>query len=157
MPSLDAFLHVEIVHPDPDAAAEVLIRRFGGERVEERLAEGIEERVPGCRCVHVMAGPVVFQLLSVPADLVMTAWAEQLEAQGPSIFCLAFRVDDYKSARDALLEEGAEMTAEYTADFSDIGLGDGPYDACVVDTRELLGFQLELVDPSTRWEPGKAP
>ena len=72
-----------------------------------------------------MAGPVVFQLIRPPDD--MTEWAEQLAAQGPSIFCLSFRVDDYESCRDAFLEEGAEMTAEFTPDFSSVGIGDGPF------------------------------
>jgi hypothetical protein len=156
MPSLDALLHVEIVHPDPDAAADVLIRRFGGARVEVRTADHTQALVPGSRIVHVMAGPVVFQLIRPPED--MTEWAEQLATQGPSIFCLSFRVDDYESCRDAFLEEGAEMTSEFTPDFSSVGIGDGPFEAGIVDTRELIGCRLEMTPASSGWpDGGKAP
>jgi hypothetical protein len=80
-----------------------------------------------------------------------------LAAQGPSIFALSFRVDNYGSVRDAFAEEGAEMTVEFgLTDFSSIGLGE-PWDGGIVDTRELLGSRLELVDASSGWEPGKAP
>ena len=156
MPSLDAFLHVEIVHPDPDAGADVLIRRFGGARVEPRTSERIETLSPGARIVHVMAGPVVFQLIRPPAD--MTEWAEQLATQGPSIFCLSFRVDDYQSCRDALLEEGAEITAEFNPDFSSVGIGDGPFEGGIVDARELFGCRVEMIPASSGWQDaGKAP
>jgi hypothetical protein len=158
MPSTDVLLHVEIVHPDPDAAAEVLIKRFDGARVEVRTSDYMETLIPGARIVHVLAGTVVFQLIRPSAE--MTDWAEQLAAQGPSIFCLSFRVDDYGSRRDGFLEEGAEMTADFVPlpDFSSIGMGKGPFEGGIVDTRELFGCRLELIDALSGWEVGgKAP
>lgn len=158
MPSspLTSMLHVEIVHPDPDAAAEHLRTMFGGVPVEVRTAELIEGMTPGSRIVHVQAGGVVFQIIK-PDPATMPRWSEQLEALGPSIFALSFRVENYQEARDAAVAQGAPAVEEFHADLTAVGLGDEPFHAGVVDTREHIGVRLELIDASSGWEAGRAP
>ena len=58
---VSAFVHIEVVHPDPDAAARFMAETLGAEQVEQNLTAYFEEQTPGIRVVHMRIGNVPFR------------------------------------------------------------------------------------------------
>src|SRR4051794_1392682 len=104
---LEHFVHLEIVHPDPDSAAEFAVDVLGGEIVEPRTAALVETFMPGMRCIHVRVGSVVLQLIK-PGEG-MDSWKEQLEQEGPSVHNIAYTVHDSDGLAKALLDRGGKL------------------------------------------------
>ena len=100
------FIHIEIVHPDPDAAAAFIRETIGGVDVEPRMAAHLESVMPGLRAVHVLVGNCVLQF--VRPSPAMASWQEQLDTSGPGVHNVTFEVSDFEAVTAALRERGAE-------------------------------------------------
>src|SRR3954447_8518552 len=96
-----AFVHIEVVHPDPYAAAEFLERVLGAERVERGVSGYLEEFVPGAEVVHMRLGGVVLQLIKP------SSWSDHLRDHGPSVHNVTLMVDGLKDVRREMLVQGA--------------------------------------------------
>jgi hypothetical protein len=146
LPPLEHFVHIEIAHPDPDAAASWMCEVLGAELFEEPLCRMMEARLPDLRVVHVRAGGIVFQFVK-PART-MDTWAEAATA-GPAIHNVTFTVRDLPAAREALTSGGAEVEREFVLD----GLrragyryeGDDPA-VNMIDARRQVGVRFELLE-----------
>jgi predicted enzyme related to lactoylglutathione lyase len=151
------FLHVEIVHPDPDAAARFTQEVLGAEVVEPRTAALIETFMPGMRCVHMRVGNIVFQFIK-PGEG-MDSWREQLEREGPSVHNIAYTVGDIEAVRRALVGRGAKILKEFTeVDMTPAGLVGELFTTLMIDAREQIGLRLELLEASCNWpRDGNAP
>ena len=154
---LEHFLHVEVVHSNPDAAAAFACDVLGGEVVEPGTAALIETFAPGMRCVHVHLGNIVFQFIS-PGEG-MDSWRDQLESSGPGVHNITFTVHDSDGLRQALLDRGAKLVKEVTdVDMRPAGLDGELYTMRMIDAREQLGLRLELIEACSGWPPnGTAP
>lgn len=148
------FWHVELVHPDPDAAAALLVEVFGAEPVEQRIASYIESTAPGSRIVHVRLGGVVLQIVR-PGDGA-ESWSRQLEEHGPSIHNVSLMVDDLEGVRDALVERGAKELARFDVQLQDAGLPvAGKQRAYLLDALTQLGLRIEMMQTVPGWTPGE--
>lgn len=155
--SVDRFIHLEIVHPDPDAAAAFTVEVLGAKIVETQTAAYVEGFLPGMRLVHTLAGNVVFQFVR-PADG-MQSWVEQLEREGPSLHNITFTVGDLPALRTALEERGATILVEWNdVDMRPAGMAGEPFHSLMVDARQQIGLRLELLETKSGWPPlGAAP
>jgi 4-hydroxyphenylpyruvate dioxygenase-like putative hemolysin len=152
-------LHVEVVHPDPRAAADVLVETLGARLVEERLAAFLSSGYPDLEIVHVAIGEVVFQIVRPSASESHASWSEQLEREGPGIHTVAIMVDDVDGARDRLVAAGAAVRRDYgEVSFAGSGLDEpDPKSAFLIDAREQSGLRIELLENVPAWTPGEAP
>ena len=151
--SVRGFLHIEIVHPDPDAAAAFLCDTVGGELVERRLSKGLEKMAEGLRVVHVLVGGVVLQLVK-PVQGV-EPWTSELAERGPCVHNVTLNVDGIDATREALAAAGATEIIEMEAPMGALS-DDQATRVYVMDAREQAGLRFELVD-APRWVAGKAP
>jgi predicted enzyme related to lactoylglutathione lyase len=151
------FLHVEIVHPDPDAAARFTEEVLGAEVVEPRTAALIETFMAGMRCIHMRMGNIVLQFIK-PGEG-MDSWQEQLERDGPSVHNIAYTVGDVEAVRRALVERGGKVLKEFTdVDMTPAGLDGELFTTLMIDVREQIGLRLELLGAGSNWPPdGNAP
>jgi hypothetical protein len=153
------FIHIEIVHHDPDAAAQFMRETLGATDVEPRTAAYIERMFPGMRLVHVMVGGVVFQFVK-PGDNpeLLPSWREQLERQGPSIHNVTIAVPSYEVVVEKMVERGGKVITDSEVDFTPAGYEHPPgIRAGTVDAREQTGIVFELLPTAMGWIPGKAP
>jgi 4-hydroxyphenylpyruvate dioxygenase-like putative hemolysin len=151
-----AFVHIEIVHPDPGAAAEFLHSVLGAERVERGVSGYLERFVPGAEVIHMKLANVVLQLIKPSAA--MTSWSEHLREHGPSVHNVTVMVDGLKDVRRAMLNHGATHVLKAQTELSQAGLDvDDPQDLYIVDAREQTGLRFELVETLAGWTPGEAP
>ena len=150
--SIRGFLHIEIVHPDPDAAAAFLCATVGGEVVERRLSAGLEEMAEGLRVVHVLVAGVVFQLVRPPEGI--EPWHSELAERGPCVHNVTLNVAGIEATREALVAAGATQIIELEAPLG--ALSDDQLNrAYVMDAREQTGLRFEIVD-APRWTAGEA-
>jgi len=151
------FIHIEIVHDDPDAAAQFVQDTIGGTLVEPRMAAHLESVMPGMRVVHVLVGSCVLQFVK-PSPL-MESWNQQLEAQGPGVHNVTFAVGDFERVTDALRERGAQtLLAVDDVDLRPAGLEyEGALPVHVIDARAQSGLRFELFSTKAGWIPGEAP
>lgn len=144
MSIVSAFLHVEIVHPDPVSAGKFLEEVFGAELVEENLAKYVERILPGSKVVHMRMGNVVFQFVKPCEEL--ASWKEQLKAQGPSIHNVSLQVDDMDGIEKAMLAHGCKVYSDALVDLREAGVGcSGPLRALNIDAREQSGMRFEML------------
>jgi catechol 2,3-dioxygenase-like lactoylglutathione lyase family enzyme len=152
-------LHVELVHPDPDAAADFMVETLGARRVEEKLASFLSSAYPDLKIVHVAVGEVVFQIVKPSASENHASWRGQLEREGPGVHNVAIMVDDVHGVRDRLVDAGAHEERKYGGiSFAGSGLDEPePKDAYLIDAREQSGLRIELLENVPAWTPGEAP
>jgi len=151
--SVRGFLHIEIVHPDPDAAATFLCNTVDGEIVERRLSNGLEAMAEGLRVVHVLVGGVVLQLVRPVQE--SESWTAELADRGPCIHNITLNVDGIEATREALLAAGATQIIELEAPMGKLS-DEEVSPVYVMDAREQTGLRFELVD-APRWIGGQAP
>ena len=150
-----AFVHIEVVHPDPYAAAEFLQDVLGAERVERGISGYLEDFVPGSEVVHVKLGNVVMQLIKPSPE--MTTWSEHLREHGPSVHNVTLMVDGLKDVHRRMLDRGALHILKAQTELSRAGLDVwDPQDLYMVDAREQTGLRFELVETEPAWTPGEA-
>lgn len=155
---ITAVLHIEVVHPDPEAAADFLCAVIGGERVERQMSAYLSSRNPEMHVVHVALGSVVIQIVKPPNADRHRSWHDQLTNQGPGVHDICFLVDDLEGVRQKMLDAGAvEAGAFIGMTLQDAGLPiEGTQDGYLIDAREQSGIRFELLEDMP-WEPGKAP
>ena len=148
---ITAFMHVEIVHHDPYAAAEFLREVFGAEQVEKEYSARIEERF-GNPLIHMRMGNVIFQILK-PLEVFET-WHEQLKTSGPGIHNISLAMNDIESVREAMLAKGCKVTKSIPIERK-IGNAetDGPISVHIIDAFEQAGLRFELVPMEGGYEP----
>lgn len=137
-----AFMHIEIVHPDPYGAARFLEEIFDAEQVEKEFSTGLETRFPGIEVIHMRMGNVIFQLVKPIPGLV--SWTEQLKTAGPGIHNISLVMNDLEAVRDALLAKGCIERAKFSTERKD-GKGSGPVPVYIIDAFEQAGLRLELI------------
>ena len=146
-------LHIEIVHPDPDAAAAFMCDTLGGKLVEQRLSTSLEKMAEGLRVVHVEVGGVVFQFVRPVKE--SESWTSDLAERGPCVHNVTFNVDGIDATREALAAAGAKEIMTMEAPMG--ALSDAPVNRVyVMDAREQSGLRFEIID-APRWIAGKAP
>lgn len=153
----DRFIHIEIVHPDPDAAARFIQEVFGGVPVEPRMSAHLESVMEGMRCVHVQVGGCVLQF--VRPNAAMESWQRQLDTQGPGVHNITFELDDFEAVTAALRDRGAEtLLAVDDVDLRPAGLSyEGELPVQIIDAREQSGLRFELFSSKAGWKPGETP
>ena len=151
---ITAFVHLEMVHPDPEAAALFMQEVFGARRVEEELSSYLESLAPGMRIVHVLAGGVVFQFVN-PAP--GNSWRELLDAQGPCVHNVTFQVDGLEQVRKEMLARGCKQVSKFDMAMQDGGLNvSGRQRAYVIDGLAQTGLRFEMIETMPEWVPGEA-
>ena len=150
------FVHIEIVHPDPEAAAQFMCDIFGGERVERETAAQIEGIVPGIELAHVLAGNVVFQFINPNGQ--MPHWDRQLATAGPGVHNVSLTVSGIEDMRTEMEERGGEVLMEADVDLKDsLGYEDvDTFKTYVIDCVEQTGLSFEIFDESCGWIGGEA-
>ena len=155
-PDQPVFIHLEIVHPDPDAGAQFMRETLGARDVEPRTAAYIEGMFPGMRLVHVMLGGVVFQFVKPTETL--PAWKEQLERQGASVHNVTIAVPDLEDVTAKMIERGGTLLLDTDFDLTPAGFGHPPgMKGKVVAAREQTGLTFEMFATAVGWIPGEAP
>lgn len=151
------FIHIEIVHPDPEQAAQFIRETIGGEAVEPRVAAHLETVMPGLRAVHVRVGNCVLQF--VKPSPAMASWQEQLDTFGPGVHNVTFAVSDFEGVTAALRDRGAEtLLAVDDVDLRPAGLEyRGALPVHIIDARAQSGLRFELLSTKAGWIPGEAP
>ncbi|MFA7556164.1 MAG: VOC family protein [Spongiibacteraceae bacterium] len=142
---LSPLVHIEIVVHDADAAYEMLNRVFGAIKVEEKFSDHLETLGGLERIVHVELGGTILQLIE-PGDY--GTWAEQLKTSGPGVHNITYQVDHIAPAIAALEKEGCPLQSQLPIDLKLLLGEDTPEpnepNACMVDSKAMLGFRLEL-------------
>jgi hypothetical protein len=139
--------HVEMVVDDIDGARDFLAQIFGAKQVEVKMSTWLEQLLDNgklLRIVHIGLGGVVLQYCKP-----LTAkeiWYERLMAGGPSVINITWGVNDMVGTKRRLQSHGAKDLFAASPDFTDlVGVGNAlPTEARIVDTRGVLGFNLEL-------------
>lgn len=152
---IKAFVHLEMVHPDPDAAARFMQEMFGAEQVEQEISSYLESLAPGMRIVHMLVGGVVFQFVKpVPGN----SWQELLDAQGPCVHNVTFQVDGLEEVRAALLAKGCQQVSQFDIKMQKGGLNvSGKQRAYVINAMPQVGLRFEMIETMPEWVPGAAP
>lgn len=142
---LSPLVHIEIVVQDADAAFDLLHRAFGANRVEQEFSDYLESLGTLKRILHVELSGTILQLIE-PGDY--GTWAEQLINSGPGVHNITYQVDHISDAIKALSAEGCNLQSELSIDLKLLLGTDTPAptepNACMIDTKEKLGFRLEL-------------
>jgi catechol 2,3-dioxygenase-like lactoylglutathione lyase family enzyme len=146
---LSPLMHLEIVVPDAEKTYQFLHKVFGAEKTQEGFASYLSTLAPGLKCIHVLLGGIVLQLVEPTPDA-LPSWHKQLAEHGPGVHNLTFLVDDMDEAVKALEEEGApviqEIELEWEKVFGPEGARPDLPAVHIVDTSEMLGFRLELAE-----------
>ena len=157
-PAAQALLHLEIVHPEPDAVFEFLRDCLGAELVEKEIAEylvslfgGTDDRGKGRVGIHVKVGNIVFQIVRPPPTL--PTWYAELTERGPGVHNVTFIVNDLEGVKQRMLGQGATEILDMPVPLHEIGLGTEPTRLLVVDAREQTGLRFEMVEPIDGWVP----
>ena len=151
-----AFVHIEVVHPDPYAAAQFLKEVLGAEQVERGVSGYLEEFVPGAEVVHMKLGNVVLQLIK-PSPA-MASWSDHLREHGPSVHNITVMVDGLRDVHRGMLDRGALHVFKAQTELSKAGFDvEDPQDLYMVDARNQTGLRFELVETVPAWTPGEAP
>jgi predicted enzyme related to lactoylglutathione lyase len=152
--TVKAFVHIEMVHPDPDAAARFMQEVFGAEQVERQLSTYLESVAPGLRIVHMLVGGVVFQFVKPVAG---TSWQKLLDAQGPCVHNVTLQVDGLEAVREAMLARGCRQVSQFDMQMQDGGLEvEGKQRAYVVNAMAQTGLRFEMIETMPQWVPGTA-
>jgi catechol 2,3-dioxygenase-like lactoylglutathione lyase family enzyme len=150
-----AFVHIEVVHPDPDAAAAFMRDVLGAVEVERAISSYAETLAPGLRVIHMKLGNVVFQILTpVPG---LDSWVDHLAQHGPSVHNVTVFVKDVEQMREAMIAGGGTEAAVLPVDLSPVLPDAGPQMAYVIDCRQQSGLRFEIVEPIPGLVPGELP
>lgn len=158
--STTAFVHVEVVHPDPAGAAAFMVDNLGGEIVETGISGYLEKLDPdgGLQVIHVRLGSVVIQLVKPPPVPGLESWSDQLAEHGPSVHNITLFVDGLDQVRERILNQGATQAAELDITLQEGGVDvDGVQKVHVLDAREQTGLRFELLETIPSWTPGEGP
>lgn len=148
--NVSAFLHIEIVHSDPEAAGVFMSEVFGAERVDENLAEYVVELLPGSKVVHMMMGNVIFQFVKPTEGL--STWTEQLANSGPGVHNISIQVDDLEATRSRMVARGCKEENAFTIDMRKAGLkSTGPCQAYIIDAFQQAGMRFEMMPTEMRY------
>jgi len=151
--SVRGWLHVEVVHPDPDAAARFLCDTLGGRIVERELTASLKTLAEGLGCVHVLVSGVVFQLVRPVEGL--EPWYSVLKEHGPCVHNVTFNVDGLEHAREVLEAAGATKVADLEVPLGALS-DDDLTRVYLMDARQQAGIRIEMGDVP-RWIGGEAP
>ena len=101
-PVAQAFLHLEIVHADPEAVFAFLHNCLGAERVEREISESLEEGLGFGPILHARVGNIVFQIVKPPPTILgqPASWFTELEERGPGVHNVSFYVDDTEAVKE---------------------------------------------------------
>lgn len=149
------FMHIEIVHDDPKAAAEFMAEAFGAVQVEKEFSEWIGNAF-GIDIIHMMFGGIVYQILK-PSDT-LPEWQEQLKTHGPSIHNVSLQVRDADALRQKLLDMGVKEGHDWRGFNTFAGTGfstDQTMKGCFFDARKECGLCFEFDNVCPEWEPGE--
>lgn len=151
------FVHIEIVHSDPDAAAAYVCETLGGEIVEQGISGYLSTLVPDFKVVHVRVAGTVLQFVKPAPEL--ESWARAYERNGACVHNVTVMVDDVEGVREQMLARGSTVAAELDVTLQDGGLEglDGPQRVYVVDATEQTGLRFECLDTIDSWVPGVGP
>ena len=145
------FMHIEIVHPDPEAAAKFMIEVFGAEPCESVIEAGI---AAGCQtsCKHVKMGGVVFQFIA-PGGIMPDSWKNTMESNGPCVHNICLITDNVNELSKDILSRGAKLIQDITAVGFPINIlnpeaGDLKGDGSQIDATEQCGLRFELLSDS---------
>lgn len=151
-----AFWHVEVVHPDPDAAADFLREVFGAEQVEAQLSSYIETTAPGARIIHMMLGGVVFQFVKPGPGA--ESWQKLLDSNGPCVHNVTLLVDGLERVRDSMIAKGCEQVSQFDVTLQEGGVDvRGQQRAYLIDAIAQIGLRIEMLETIPGWVPGKSP
>ncbi|MCP4906490.1 MAG: hypothetical protein GY910_16060 [bacterium] len=150
-----AFWHVEVVHPDPDAAADFLRAVFGAEQVEGQLSSYIESVSPGARIIHMKLGGVVFQFVKPGPGA--ESWQQALDANGPCVHNVTLLVEGLEPTREAMIARGCRQVSEFDVTLQGGGLDvEGRQRAYLMDALAQVGLRIEMMETIPGWVPGEA-
>lgn len=152
---ITAFVHLEIVHPDPDAALQFMQDVFGAVQVEQEISTYLESLAPGMRIVHTLVGGVVFQFVKPVSG---NSWHELLKSQGPCVHNVTFQVDGLEDVREALLVKGCQQVSQFDMKMQKGGVSvKGKQRAYVVNAMPQVGLRFEMIETMPEWVPGSTP
>jgi hypothetical protein len=148
-------IHIEVVHPDPEAASQYMIDVLGAERVERQLAAKVEQLIPGINLAHVRLSNVVFQFVQPNEHL--ASWKAQLDREGPSVHNISMTIEGIGSVVDEMQQRGGKILLDMDVDLqSALGYSDEPtFRGCVVDARQQAGLVFEMFDERCGWVGGE--
>ncbi|HEX9832633.1 MAG TPA: VOC family protein [Mycobacterium sp.] len=148
------FVHIEVVHPDPEAAAQYMIDVFGGKRVERALAARIEKYVDGIKLAHVLVGGTVFQFVKPNENL--ESWKRQLDTSGPGVHNISFAIEDLEGVRASIEKNGGEILMHGDLNMKDIlhYNGSDTFRTYVIDARRQVGMRWEIWEARAGWFGG---
>ena len=154
-PAAQAFLHLEIVHADPEAVFAFLRTCLGAERVEQEISESLEKGLGFGPILHARVGNIVFQILKPPPTILgqPASWFTELEERGPGVHNVTFYVNDAAAVKERMMARGATEIVDVDLPFHEVGLGVGPTRLLVMDAREQTGLRFEMVEPIEGWVP----
>ena len=154
-PTAQALLHLEIVHPDPEAVLEFLSDCLGAERVEKEISTNLERAFGFGPILHAKVGNIVFQILKPPPTILgqPTSWYEELEERGAGVHNVTFYVDDVEAVKQVMVGKGATALIDMDVPFHEFGMGEAPTRLLVMDAREQTGLRFEMVQPIDGWTP----
>lgn len=156
---ITAFSHVEIVHPDPDAAARFMRDIFGAQTVGNELAAYLEQMCPpGTRVAHVLVGAVVFQFIKPAPGL--DSWVEQLATRGPSVHNVSIMVKGLEGARNRMIEAGCHELLRFDGlRLQDAGVigATGEQRGYNIDARKQAGVIFEMIEDIPGWDIATTP
>ncbi|MBP1822958.1 hypothetical protein [Mycobacterium sp. OAE908] len=147
----EAFLHLELVHSDPDAVFAFLQDCLGAVRVETKISEYLGKTFDA-PCVHARVGNVVFQIVKPPPTL--PTWHAELEERGPGVHNVTFYVNDLAAVKQRMLAHGATEILDMHIPLEPVGLGKEPARLVVLDAREKTGLRFEMAEAVEGWPPG---
>ncbi len=148
-----AFWHVEVVHPDPDAAADFLREVFGAEQVEGQLSSYIESASPESRIIHMKLGGVVFQFVKPGPGA--ESWQKLLDSSGPCVHNVTLLVDGLEQVRDTMIAKGCQQVSQFDVRLQDGGLdASGQQRAYLIDAVAQIGLRIEMLETIPGWVPG---
>ena len=147
---VSAFMHIEIVHPDPYGAAKFLEEIFDAEEVEKEFTDRLKVRFPGEEIIHMRMGNVIFQILKPIEGL--DSWVNHLKTYGPSIHNISLVMNDLESVRDAMLAKGCTERMKLSTQRRD-GLGSEMLPCYIIDAFEQSGMRFELIPSEGGYKP----
>ena len=148
--------HVEIVHDNPQAAADFMRDMFGAVQVEKQWSGWLAKTFQ-IECIHMMFGGIVYQILKPSPAL--PSREKLLKEVGPSVHNMSIQVNGADKFRAALKARGVEEVHAWKGaiDFKAAGydVEGPPRDAFFFDATRECGLRFEFIESLPEWEPGE--
>jgi hypothetical protein len=128
------FMHLEVIHTNPPAAARFIRDVFGGQDVDVELTKKLGQT--GSMCEHVLSGGMVYEFVKPVPELIGSQ--EQMKKDGPIARFASYQVDDVNAAVDVLLAAGCKL----------IGRKD---DCAWIDAADKCALNFEIIKKSDEW------